>query len=55
MDFGINNGSIDPANVDNIEVIKGPSGTLFWQQFDLLRWFDKHYQPKVFKIWGNQL
>jgi iron complex outermembrane receptor protein len=26
---GINNGSIDPANVDNIEVIKGPSGTLF--------------------------
>lgn len=26
---GINNGKIDPANVDNIEVIKGPSGTLF--------------------------
>ena len=26
---GINNGSIDPINVDNIEVIKGPSGTLF--------------------------
>lgn len=26
---GINNGSVDPANVDNIEVIKGPSGTLF--------------------------
>lgn len=26
---GINNGTIDPANVDNIEVIKGPSGTLF--------------------------
>lgn len=26
---GINNGSIDPANLDNIEVIKGPSGTLF--------------------------
>ena len=26
---GINNGSIDPANVENIEVIKGPSGTLF--------------------------
>lgn len=26
---GINNGIIDPANVDNIEVIKGPSGTLF--------------------------
>lgn len=26
---GINNGSIDPANVDNIEVIKGPSGTLY--------------------------
>lgn len=26
---GINNGSIDPANVDTIEVIKGPSGTLF--------------------------
>ncbi|SDH34000.1 iron complex outermembrane recepter protein [Flavobacterium omnivorum] len=26
---GINNGSIDPANVDNIEIIKGPSGTLF--------------------------
>jgi iron complex outermembrane recepter protein len=25
----INNGTIDPANVDNIEVIKGPSGTLF--------------------------
>ena len=22
---GINNGSIDPINVDNIEVIKGPS------------------------------
>jgi iron complex outermembrane receptor protein len=26
---GINNGTIDPANIDNIEVIKGPSGTLF--------------------------
>lgn len=26
---GINNGKIDPVNVDNIEVIKGPSGTLF--------------------------
>ena len=26
---GINNGSIDPINVDIIEVIKGPSGTLF--------------------------
>lgn len=26
---GINNGSIDPINVDTIEVIKGPSGTLF--------------------------
>ncbi|UOK42359.1 MULTISPECIES: TonB-dependent siderophore receptor [Flavobacterium] len=26
---GINNGSIDPVNVDNLEVIKGPSGTLF--------------------------
>jgi iron complex outermembrane receptor protein len=26
---GINNGSIDPANIDAIEVIKGPSGTLF--------------------------
>jgi iron complex outermembrane recepter protein len=26
---GINNGTVDPANVDNIEVIKGPSGTLF--------------------------
>ncbi len=25
----INNGAIDPINVDNIEVIKGPSGTLF--------------------------
>ena len=26
---GISNGNLDPANVDNIEVIKGPSGTLF--------------------------
>lgn len=26
---GINNGSIDPANIDAIEVLKGPSGTLF--------------------------
>lgn len=26
---GLNQGTIDPANVDNIEVIKGPSGTLF--------------------------
>lgn len=26
---GLNNGAIDPINVDNIEVIKGPSGTLF--------------------------
>lgn len=25
----LNNGSIDPANIDKIEVIKGPSGTLF--------------------------
>lgn len=25
----INNGAIDPINVDNIEVIKGPAGTLF--------------------------
>lgn len=26
---GINNGGLDPANVESIEVIKGPSGTLF--------------------------
>jgi iron complex outermembrane receptor protein len=26
---GINNGSIDPANIEAIEVLKGPSGTLF--------------------------
>ncbi|SDI58649.1 iron complex outermembrane recepter protein [Flavobacterium glycines] len=26
---GISNGSLDPANIDRIEVIKGPSGTLF--------------------------
>ncbi|WP_140486256.1 TonB-dependent receptor [Flavobacterium sp. GSA192] len=26
---GISNGSLDPANIDKIEVIKGPSGTLF--------------------------
>ncbi len=26
---GLTNGSIDPANVERIEVIKGPSGTLF--------------------------
>ncbi|MBP1641067.1 MAG: ferrichrome-iron receptor [Bacteroidetes bacterium] len=25
----INNGALDPANVENIEVIKGPSGTLY--------------------------
>ena len=26
---GLNNGGLDPANVESIEVIKGPSGTLF--------------------------
>ncbi|MGM8361689.1 TonB-dependent receptor domain-containing protein [Flavobacterium sp. ARAG 55.4] len=26
---GLSNGSLDPANIDKIEVIKGPSGTLF--------------------------
>lgn len=26
---GLSNGSLDPANIDRIEVIKGPSGTLF--------------------------
>lgn len=26
---GINNGNIDPANIDNVEVMKGPSGTLY--------------------------
>src|SRR5690606_1492116 len=26
---GLTNGSLDPANIDAIEVIKGPSGTLF--------------------------
>jgi iron complex outermembrane receptor protein len=26
---GLNNGAIDPANVETIDVIKGPSGTLF--------------------------
>lgn len=26
---GLNNGAIDPANVESIDVIKGPSGTLF--------------------------
>jgi iron complex outermembrane recepter protein len=25
----INNGALDPANIENLEVIKGPSGTLF--------------------------
>lgn len=26
---GLTNGSLDPANIDRIEIIKGPSGTLF--------------------------
>lgn len=26
---GLSNGTLDPANIDNIEVVKGPSGTLF--------------------------
>lgn len=26
---GLTNGSLDPANIDRVEVIKGPSGTLF--------------------------
>jgi iron complex outermembrane receptor protein len=26
---GLTNGSLDPANIEKIEVIKGPSGTLF--------------------------
>lgn len=26
---GINNGTIDPSNIESVEVIKGPSGTLF--------------------------
>ncbi len=26
---GLTNGSIDPANIEHIETIKGPSGTLF--------------------------
>ena len=26
---GINNGTIDPANIESVEVIKGPSGTLY--------------------------
>lgn len=25
----INNGSIDPANIERIEIMKGPSGTLY--------------------------
>lgn len=29
----INNGGLDPANVETIEVIKGPSGTLFGSSF----------------------
>lgn len=30
---GISNGVVDPINIDNIEVIKGPSGTLFGSSF----------------------
>ena len=40
---GLTNGSLDPANIDKIEVIKGPSGTLFGSSLISYGGFNQHY------------
>ena len=52
---GINNGSIDPANVDNIEVIKGPSGTLFGSSLISYGGLINIVTKKPYSIFGGEI
>lgn len=52
---GINNGKIDPVNVDNIEVIKGPSGTLFGSSLISYGGLINVVTKKPYKTFGGEI
>ncbi|MFD0990251.1 TonB-dependent siderophore receptor [Mariniflexile jejuense] len=51
----INNGTIDPINVDNIEVLKGPSGTLFGSSLISYGGLINIVTKKPYSVFGGEI
>ena len=51
----INNGSIDPSNIESIEVIKGPSGTLFGSSVISYGGLINTVTKKPFQTFGGEI
>lgn len=52
---GLTNGSLDPANIDRIEVIKGPSGTLFGSSLISYGGLINTTTKKPYKTFGGEV
>ncbi|RFS26971.1 TonB-dependent siderophore receptor [Chitinophaga silvatica] len=52
---GISNGNIDPADVDRIEVIKGPSGTLFGSSLISFGGLINIVTKKPYDVFGGEI
>lgn len=52
---GLTNGGIDPANVENVEVIKGPSGTLFGSSLISFGGLINIVTKKPYETYGGEL
>jgi len=52
---GLTNGSLDPANVDRIEIIKGPSGTLFGSSLISYGGLINTTTKKPYKTFGGEV
>lgn len=52
---GLTNGSLDPANVDKIEIIRGPSGTLFGSSLISYGGLINTTTKKPYKTFGGEI
>ncbi|MBF4506494.1 TonB-dependent receptor [Flavobacterium sp. JLP] len=52
---GLTNGSLDPANIDRIEIIKGPSGTLFGSSLISYGGLINTTTKKPYKTFGGEV
>ncbi len=52
---GLTNGSLDPANIDRIEVLKGPSGTLFGSSLVSYGGLINTVTKKPYETFGGEL
>ncbi|MFD1818429.1 iron complex outermembrane recepter protein [Pseudarcicella hirudinis] len=52
---GLTNGSLDPANIERVEVIKGPSGTLFGSSLVCYGGFINTVTKKPYATFGGEI